>query len=326
MPVIKYSTFQPAPWLGGRHRMTIAPALLRLKGGPEYTRTRIHTPDGDFLDLDFAFAVPKKSKQLVIIQHGLEGSSQAKYVRGMARAFLKQGWDALAWNFRGCSGSMNQQPRTYHSGFTEDLQVVISYVLSQNCYDTIVLVGFSLGGNLTLKYMGEHSDSLPPQIKGAVAFSVPCDLAASSRQLARSENRIYMQRFLKTLTKKAYYLERHFPGCLDISGLDRIRDFGDFDGQVTGPLNGFSGARDYWARSSCRQFLPLIKLPTLLINARTDPFLPPECYPFAEAQQNPYFSLEIPEHGGHVGFLDRSLQIWSEQRTLQFVETRILQT
>lgn len=332
MPIISNSSYTPPTALAGRHRMTIAPALLRLTRGPHYQRTRIDTPDGDFLDLDFAFtsrhserieAAQPHSNRLVIIQHGLEGSSQAQYVRGMARLFLKHGFDVLAWNFRGCSGVMNRRPRTYHSGFIEDLQVVLKYVLKHYSYPSLALIGFSLGGNLTLKYMGEVADRMPPEIKTAVAFSVPCDLTASSRQLARKENRIYMQRFLKTLVKKTYYMAEQFPGSVNTTGLKEMQTFAEFDDQVTGPVNGFQGAQDYWQKCSSKQFLPLIKRPTLLINARTDPFLPPECYPFKEAQQNPYFTLETPEHGGHVGFLDKGWSFWSEKRALEFIKTHL---
>src|SRR5439155_743102 len=196
MPVIAHSTYVAPRLLSNGHVQTFLPTLIRRVRALPYQRERISTPDGDFLDLDWA---KTGSRQLAVLAHGLEGDSKAHYMLAMVKALAKRGWDAVAWNARGCSGEPNRVLRFTHSGATEDLQTVISHVLSASNYSQIALIGFSLGGNLTLKYVGERGRELDPRIKAAVAFSVPCDLQSGSRKLAEPANRIYMRRFLVTL-------------------------------------------------------------------------------------------------------------------------------
>jgi predicted alpha/beta-fold hydrolase len=242
----------------------------------------------------------------------------------MAAALVRNGWDVLAWNLRGCGGQPNRLLRMYHSGATEDLRAVIEHALQAHPADAIALIGFSLGGNLTLKYLGEEGTRISGRLHRAVAFSVPCDLACSSRQLARASNRHYMERFLRPMRAKILAKDRMFPGQLDVSGLDRIRSFREFDGRFTAPLHGFRDAADYWERNSCRQFLPQIAVPTLLVNARNDPFLGPGCHPMEEAAASEYFHFEAPETGGHVGFpsVGNGGEYWSETRAVEFLSTR----
>jgi len=277
-------------------------------------RERIETPDGDFLDLDWNR--DQRSQSLVIITHGLEGNSGNASVQGMAAAFHRTGWDTLAWNLRGCSGEMNRLLRTYHSGAWEDLQCVINH--AAGTYQNIVLVGFSIGGNLTLKYLGDHGAAIHPAIKGAVAFSVPCDLSSSARVLESRINSIYMNHFMRDLRRKIREKATAFPGGISTEGIDRIRTFREFDGTYTAPLNGFLSAEDYWAKASCKPSLRGIAVPTLLINALNDPFLGPECFPRSEAEANPHLYLEIPESGGHLGFLTLEKEYWSETRAVEF--------
>jgi len=277
-------------------------------------RERIVTPDGDFLDLDWNR--DHRSKSLVIITHGLEGNSANASVQGMASAFHRAGWDALAWNLRGCSGEPNRLLRTYHSGACEDLQCVIEHAAT--FYREIALVGFSIGGNLTLKYLGDRSSLIHPSIKGAVVFSVPCDLASSARVLESRVNSIYMNHFLRGLRRKIQEKAEAFPGGISPEGIDRIRTFREFDGAYTAPLNGFLSAEDYWAKASSKPSLAGITMPTLLINALNDPFLGPECFPRKEAAANPHLYLELPESGGHLGFLTLGKEYWSETRAVEF--------
>ncbi len=284
-----------APWfLLNRHIETIYPALFRTVRDVDYQRERIDTADDDFLDLDWLHT---GSDKVVIISHGLEGNTQRAYVRGMVKAFAQTGFAALAWNYRGCSGEVNRQLRFYHSGATDDLHAVVQH--ASHRYNEVFLVGFSLGGNLTLKYVGEQGNRIHPTIKKAVAFSVPIDLHTSCLQISKTENWLYTKRFLDSLKAKVVAKSKVMGG-LNLSHFDKIKTLMDFDERYTAPLHGFAGARDYYLKCSARSFLEDIQIPTLLINAQNDPFLSPECFP--KNINNPRFTFEAPANGGHVGF------------------------
>ena len=318
MPLIQNSSYRHPRWLPNGHAQTIYPSLFRRV--PHFTNReeRLELPDGDFLDLEWA---ENGRGKLAILSHGLEANTRTDYIQGMAAALLKNGWDVLAWNFRGCSRETNRLLQMYHSGATADLHGVVQHALQNHPAKSVDLIGFSLGGNLTLKYLGERPEELPGEIHRAVAFSVPCDLACSSHQLAARSNRIYMERFLRKMKEKVRAKNHRFPGELDLTGLEAMRTFQEFDDRFTAPIHGFQNAADYWKRNSCRQFLSSIRIPTLLVNAANDPFLGPGCYPREEAEGNEYFHLEIPESGGHVGFptFGASGIYWSEQRALDFL-------
>jgi uncharacterized protein len=319
MPILA-SRFHPPPFLGNGHVQTILPALLRRPLSIVFERERLELEDGDFLDLDW---VQMGRDKLAILSHGLEGCSDDRYNRGMATALHAAGWDALAWNLRGCGKEMNRLPRLYHSGETGDLGAVIRFAATK--YSQIALIGFSLGGNFTLKYLGEATPH--PAVIGAVAISVPIDLAASARALdQRWSNRIYLRRFIKSLIAKVETKALSFPDQIDASWSQTIRTFQDFDDRYTAPMHGFRDAADYWKKSSARQFLERITIPTLLLNAYNDPFLTPGCFPFAEAEQNSCLSFEAPESGGHLGFIDltRGSEPWSERRVVEFLATSVL--
>lgn len=283
-----------------------------------YQRQRIDTPDNDFLDLDW---VRTGSRRLAVVAHGLEGDSRRHYMLGMVKALSKRGWDVVAWNARGCSGEPNRAPRFTHSGATEDLETVLARFLSIGGYSEIALLGFSLGGNLTLKYLGERGSGLDRRIKAAVAFSVPCDLFSGCTALAKPANQIYMRRFLATLHDKIRALMKLMPGKIDDQGYEKMRTFKDFDDRYTAPLHGFKDAEDYWRQCSCKPYLKFIQIPTLLVNARNDPFLADPCYPVEEARQNPNLHLEMPTSGGHVGFVsfNHDGEYWSETRAAAFL-------
>jgi predicted alpha/beta-fold hydrolase len=318
MPLIS-SSYPGSPfYLFNGHLQTIIPALFRRVNHISYRRERIFTPDGDFLDLDWSTA---QGKALAIISHGLEGSSDRPYIKGMVRAMNKAGIDALAWNYRSCSGESNKMLRSYHMGATDDLHQVIDQVLQHHKYQTIYLIGFSAGGNITLKYLGEAPDTLPAQVKKAAVFSVPCDLKSCSDTLSQPGNRIYLRRFLKSLRGKLLLKAKDFPDHLDLAGYEQLRSFPDFDDRYTAPLHGFKDAEDYYARCSSRQFLPHIRIPTLLVNAQNDPFLSEACFPVTEAAGNSHLYLEIPLAGGHVGFTLNFLsnEYYSEKRAVEFL-------
>ena len=314
MPLAR-SSYSPPPGFRNPHLQTIVAGRLRRVDGVTYDRERITTPDGDFLDLDWSRV---GADRVVVISHGLEGSADRAYVRGMVRTLNRRGWDALAWNFRGCSGEPNRRLRLYHSGATEDLEAVVQRALAD--YDHVALVGFSLGGNMTLKYLGERGDAA--EVYRAVALSVPVDLAASSVALARWENGLYMRYFLRSLRRKVRTKAQQFPDEISTDGLAAIRDFQGFDDRYTAPIHGFEDAEDYWRQSSSKQFLDAIRIPTLLINAADDPFLTPACYPTEIARRSGCFWLETPAHGGHVGFVTfgRDGEYWSERRAGEFLD------
>jgi predicted alpha/beta-fold hydrolase len=276
---------------------------------------RLELDDGDFLDLGWA---GRDGRRLAILCHGLENRHTCNYMQGMARALVARGWDVLAWTMRGCGPESNRHLSCYNGGETRDLEAIIRHALDRHPAESLALVGFSLGGNLVLKYLGEIPRD--PRIRAAVAISVPCDLAGSARRLAEPDNRLYMLRFLRKLRRRIRDKAARFPGKIDLAGLDDIRDFATFDNRYTAPLHGFRDAEDYWEQSSCLPFLKTIGIPTLVLNARNDPFLSPACHPFAEAAASDHVWFECPAEGGHVGFALPSTfrETWSEQRSAAF--------
>jgi uncharacterized protein len=315
MPLIR-SQFSP-PWLlRNAHLQTILAAIARRRTPVAYQRERLELSDGDFLDLDWLPAAT--GRRLAILCHGLEGSSGDITMRGMAAALNRSGWNVLAWNYRGCSGEMNRLPRLYHSGATADLAIVIAHAAKR--FSHLALVGFSLGGNLVLKYLGEA----PPHraVASAAALSPPVNLAASAQALDRRRtNRIYLRRLIASLVRKVKAKARHFPERIDASQTKGIRGFEDFDGRFTAPVHGFRDAADYWTKCSSRQFLSAITVPTLVLSARDDPFLTADCFPFAEAETSTGLFLEAPGTGGHLGFFDSLTcqQTWAERRVVEFL-------
>lgn len=310
----KITPYTPPLILFSPHLETIFPALMRRVVLPPYERERIETPDGDFLDLDW---LRGPSDKLVIISHGLEGNSQRAYVKGMAKVLRDNGYDVIAWNYRGCSGEMNRRLRFYHSGATDDLNVVIDHAVDEKKYRHIYLVGFSLGGNITLKLLGESRPR--PEVRRAVAISVPLELRSSCEQISRPSNRVYSNRFLRSLKAKVRAKSLLMPE-LSVSELKKIRTIKDFDDQYTAPLHGFTDAIDYYNQCSSIRFVEGITTPSLIINTRNDPFLSPACFPTEKLNGHHAVTLEVLQRGGHVGFTQFGRQgvYWSEQRTLSF--------
>lgn len=305
--------YKRPPLLFHAHVETIFPSLFRTVNGIQYTRERIPTPDDDFLDLDW---LPQQAKKLVIISHGLEGNSQRAYIKGMAKVFFANQYDVLAWNYRGCSEELNKQKRFYHSGATDDLDVVVQHALSK-MYEEIVLIGFSLGGNLTLKYLGEGKRDV--RITKAITFSVPLNLHTSCGKISQPANRIYSNRFLKSLKNKVR-AKASVRNDIDITSIDTIRTLQEFDDQYTSVLHGYTNAIDYYTKCSAIKFVDTIEVPTLIVNALNDPFLSPECFPTQQLKSHPFVTLEIPTEGGHVGFTQFGKKglFWSEERALHF--------
>jgi len=321
MPIIS-DIFSPSlPFKNGHFNTIYRP--LFMKNTIVYDRTRVTTWDADFIDLDFSFV---GSKSLVLLIHGLEGSSQSNYMITTSNYLNKKGFDTVCMNLRGCSGEDNLLLGTYHSGKTDDVDFIIKYLNKNYSYDEIILVGFSLGGNLTLKYLGEFS-GIPSEVKGGVAVSVPVDLTSSQAELNKLKNKIYLNEFLKTMKLKLLKKAEKFPDFkLNKELLFKASKFRHLEKQYTVPVFGFESPEDYWQKASSKPFIPEIKVPTLLINALNDSFLSKECFPTKEAKNMKNFYLLTPNYGGHVGFISSFTNTendWLEKRIAQFIEKTI---
>ena len=323
MPLLK-SDFHPTlPFKNGHFNTMYRP--LFMKDICTYNRKRIPTWDADFIDLDFSFV---GSKTLVLLIHGLEGSSESKYIASNSNYLNKNGLDTVCFNLRSCSGEDNLLLATYHSGKTEDVDFVVQHLLDAYNYDAIIIVGFSLGGNLTLKYLGEYEPKLSTKIKGGIAISVPVDITSAESELDKFKNKLYIEIFFKTLKNKILEKSHKFPDYnLDKDKLFKATTFKHLEALYTVPVFGFKNPEDYWKKASSKPYLSSIKKPTLLINAKDDTFLSAECYPIKEAIQSKNFYLEVADYGGHCGFMSSfkpQENRWLEQRIMRFIAEKIL--
>jgi len=315
MPQVNPS-YQPGVLFRNGHFSTIYSAVFRNVQNPGQRRERLELSDGDFLDLDWTRGATP-SPRVAVLLHGLEGNAQRPYMLGSVRAFLEAGFDVCAVNLRGCSGEPNRLFRSYHSGATEDLREVLEHIEHNHAYEAVFLKGFSLGGNLVLKYLGENPASAE-KINAAIAISVPCDLHDSLRQLNLPENRLYARRFLVNLREKLRAKQRLFPAQITDAMIAEVRSLKAFDDLYTSRAHGFEDALDYYRQCSCLPLLGRIRVPTLLINAENDSFLGPDCYPAEASGKNPCLFLERPAHGGHVGFVQPGGFYYNEVRAIQF--------
>jgi uncharacterized protein len=325
--------FRPAWWLPGAHAQTIAGRYVRPPHGVHYRRERLETPDGDFLDLDWAAVdgVPAAGDEapLCVIVHGLEGSAQSSYVLETSRALAEHGVRAVAMNFRLCSGEPNRTARFYHAGETGDLGFLLDLLAARFPRATLLGVGFSLGANVLLKYLGEQGQA--SRIRAAVAVSVPFDLGRGADKLAATfMGRFYTRHFVRRLVDK--YRLKHAAGIripgveLDERRVLRSGSFRDFDEVLTARLHGFSGADDYYTRSSSARYLHAIRVPTLLVHALDDPFVDERAIPHAAIDANPVLHTAFVPHGGHVGFITGSPRrpwFWAEREAARFLASRV---
>ena len=320
MPIIK-SRFQPQNRLfRNTHASTIYASLLRWIPRIRFQRERIEIPDGDFLDLDWSKV---GSRKLIITVAGLEGKSNSLYSRAAIRYFNKRGWDAMGMNYRGCSGTPNRLLCGYHMGASDDLKITVEHAIKKYQYEEIVLLGYSLGGNLVLKYLGEEGRYLPEQVKSSVNFSVPKDIQKSDERLNKWYNWHYLKWFMFPLNLKANRKKRQFPDALKTyKGFFMSGNFVYFDTHFTAPANGFSTVEEYWEFSSCHAHLPNIKVPSLIVDSTNDTFISDNCYPIEAATDNPNLYLEMPCYGGHCGFIRNFFESewWMEERAFEFVE------
>jgi predicted alpha/beta-fold hydrolase len=274
MPNFDFDLYEPAFPFRNKHINTIFPSLFRNVNNIKYSRKRMITSDSDFIDLDYSKVGAKKA---AILCHGLEGNAQSKYIMGMARHLNDAGFDTVSVNYRGCSGEMNLSLKMYNSGATDDLHEMISFI--ENDYSEIHLIGFSLGGNLILKYLGEDKFPISNKLINAVAFSTPCDLESSVYALETPQTLMYRNRFISSLGIKIREKHKFYPDEIKLEPLQQIKTLVDFDDHYTAPIHGYKDAKDYYDQCNCRQFLSNIKIPALLVNAKDDPFLTPECMP-----------------------------------------------
>jgi predicted alpha/beta-fold hydrolase len=309
--------------LRNAHLQTVLGAF-RPAPAASYRRERIDTPDGDFLDLDWAQPErPPAGSPLLVISFGMEGDPQRPYVRGLARAFGDAGWNVLVWNYRGTSGEPNRKTHFYHGGLIEDLEAVLQHALRRGVR-RLALAGFSLGGNLTLNYLGRRGVDVPPELAGAVCFSAPCDVEECAVQMNKRGNRLYMNRFLSSFRGKIRAKMQVMPEAIHDRGYETIRTLEDYDARYTVPHFGFDSVPAFYRHVSSRHVAAAVRIPTLVVNALDDPLMGPSCHPREAAATNPHLHLETPAHGGHLGFLrgPGHARNWMEERALAFLEPR----
>lgn len=318
MPYLLPSDYEPPRFLSNPHLQTIYASFARNIKANGYRRERVNTPDGDFVDLDWSEV---GRGPIAILVHGLEGSSQSAYMRGMTQALNRRGINVVCINLRGCSSEINRMLIGYDLGSTQDIEYVSKHVSILFPERVQYLVGFSLGGNLVLKYLGERGKYVRPQIKGAVTFSVPCDLKSAASIIHSSSNRLYFYRFMLSIQLKLRQKARQFPGRIPVGAMKWPRSFAEFDDSFTVPFLGFESVEVYWEKSSCKYYLSKISVPALLVNSKDDPLIGEESYPASLAADSQFFHLETPEHGGHVGFVSFGAdgEYWSEKRVALFL-------
>jgi uncharacterized protein len=322
--------FRRAWWLPGAHLQTVGAWLLRPRGGVHFERERLETPDGDFIDLDFAVDggggshdSPTPDAPLALILHGLEGGSRALPALQAVRALNRRGVRTATLNFRSCSGEPNRTARFYHAGETGDLHFVVEWIARRFPRSPLGIVAYSLGGNVLLKYLGEQGPAAAERVRAAVAVSVPFDLMAGARKLERGFGRIYSAHFLRTLQRKLVAKQALIGDRCDAARMVRSRSLREFDDAATAPLHGFRDVEHYYTSSSSAGFLPRIRVPTLLLHSLDDPFLPPEAVPQHAVDANPDLSACFTRHGGHMGFVAGRTpwrpEYWAETEAARFL-------
>lgn len=307
-------------WLPGGHSQTIYPVLIR-RPRVSYRRQRIDTPDGDFIDFDWVGRpTAAASTPVVVLFHGLEGNSTSHYALSLMAHLASIGWIGVVPHFRGCSGEPNRLPRAYHSGDHSEVAWMLATIRAQAPAAPLFATGVSLGGSALINWLGRAAHGAAALVNAAAAVSTPLDLAAAGFAIDQGLNRIYSRHFLRTLVPKARAMARRFPGTLDVGAIARVDSMYSFDDAVTAPLHGFAGVDDYWSRASSKPWLKAVAVPTLVLNARNDPFVPAASLPDSDHVSS-RITLEQPDAGGHVGFLNRRFPgrlDWLPQRLVTF--------
>jgi len=314
MPVYEVKDYRPGLFLRNAHINTFYPYFVRKTPDPNYQRARLDTEDGDFVDVDI---IRNGNKKACFLLHGLEGSSQSQYILALSQWFSEEGYDVYALNFRGCSGEVNRTMHMYHSGFTDDPKMVINHY--GDAYDELYIVGYSLGGNVTLKYLGEDPRQVHPKMVKAAAISTPTNLSAGSQELKKPKCWFYEQNFLKSLFVKVKEKHAQFPDQVDLSVLKKINSIWEYDEHITSRWHGFDGAEDYYAKCASMQFIQDIQTETLIINSIDDPFLAKDWHPFSDAKAKKNIHFLPSAYGGHVGFTTIGQErYWNEKKVISF--------
>jgi predicted alpha/beta-fold hydrolase len=314
--------FIPAAWLPHAHLQTVYGSLFARAPQVRLRRERWDTPDGDFVDVDFVDG--PEGAPWVHLFHGLEGSTRSTNVRAMLAEVASRGWRGSVLHFRGCSGEPNRLARAYHSGDSEEVDWVLRRMRERAGGTAFYAAGISLGGNALAKWLGERGDEARDIVDRAAAISAPLDLMAAGDALERGFSMAYTRHFLATLKKTALEKLVRFPGLFDGDRVRASKTLRDFDNLVTAPLHGFRDTDDYWTRASSKPWLASIRVPTILLNARDDPFLPESALP-APDEVSSAVTLEFTQHGGHVGFVSGRFPgnvDWLPRRILHFFEHR----
>jgi uncharacterized protein len=317
------AAYRSPGWLIGGHMQTIYPAFVP-RPMVRYRRERLAAPDGDVWDFDWVdrdASVGNPDSPIVVLFHGLEGGSGSHYARSLMAAASAAGWRGVIPHFRGCGGELNRRPRAYHSGDHEEVGAMLAAIRARIAPTTpVYAVGVSLGGSALLNWLGRAAAEAGGTLHAAAAVSTPLDLTAAGIAIGQGVNRIYTRYFLSTLVPKGIAMARRFPGTLDEAKIRRVRTMHDFDDCVTAPLHGFAGADDYWRRASSKPWLTAIALPTLVLNALSDPFIPAASLPTAR-EASARVVLEQPSAGGHAGFVSGPFpgrHQWLPRRLLDF--------
>jgi uncharacterized protein len=316
-------SYRAPGWLPGGHAQTIYGALFTRRAQVEYRRTQWETPDGDFIELDWVDG-PAQAP-LVVLFHGLEGSSRSHYAVSLMHAVQKRGWRGVVPHFRGCGGRPNRLPRAYHSGDFREVHWILERLAAPTGAMSHFAVGVSLGGNALLKWLASEGAAAARLLRAASAVSAPMDLQVAGRGLGRGFNRVYTWNFLRSLKPKSLEKLSRYPGLYDARKVARARDLYQFDDLVTAPLHGFQSVDDYWTRASSKPDLRHIQLPTLLVHARNDPFLPGRSLPRSD-EVSAHVKLEFPDAGGHAAFVTGPFPgrlEWLPKRLLGFFDSHL---
>ncbi|MBP5672085.1 MAG: alpha/beta fold hydrolase [Lentisphaeria bacterium] len=318
MPLIEKSSYHAPFLLGNAHIQTILPSYMRHEDDIAYEREPFNTPDDDVIQLDWSKV---GSDRLLIINHGLCGHTHRHYVLSLVKAFNANGWDCMAWNYRGTSKEQNKQLKFTTNNSTDELGWLVNHAIDKGHYRKIALSGYSMGGNIATLYLSREAERVPPQVIGGAVFCAAIDLHGCTISLDNPFNRIYTKHFLKKLIALARAKHEQFPDKVDLSNIDGIKTFHDYDNRFTAPLVGFKDADDYYTTASASRYLEKLKLPLLMVNPKNDPFLGGDCYPVEFAKKSDKLFLEIPDSGGHCGFITpgRDKLWWPAQRALDFL-------
>jgi len=321
MALLETNPYRTPWWLAGKHRQSFWGPMCHRQARPPVRHERLETPDDDFLDLFHLDARPDAPR--VLLLHGLEGNAGSFYVPAFNWRFHSIGWNVTTMVYRTCGEEMNRGPRAYHMGETGDLDQVVRTLLHREPQGPLYLIGVSLGGNVLCKWLGEREEAVPEQVRAAAAISTPFDPSVSAPAFHKALFGFYVWHFLRTMIPKALAKAEQYPGLIDVDAVRNCRDFYVYDTEVTARLHGFEDAEAYWRKVGSHQYLPAVRVPTLLVSSADDPFNPPETLPRDTAAQSPWLHPQWTDHGGHVGFVmgpPWRPRYWAEEQTQRFFE------